>query len=361
VPAQQLDAEPFAALGTLAERLARRATANRNRADDAAIAAQLEVAAHYGVRILSFEHDGRMQLCYDGEAFRRVLALAADAEQKALAALALTRHECIDPELAPLARFELDAWRADVLQRAPRAELPEYLKNRLRMRAAGVWSSVAWSHARRGRATHEAAANALQELAAVDPKTLAEGDAGTYAEAAVRVGAVRWAALPTTAANGSLALELRPGKPGETCIELVEQRGGKRVTQHTRCTYATVWPASARSNAAGSALALAVQPLDGWRELWLFQRDADGWRVDVVPPAADAPTLGYVEFAGWVPDTRTMLTAREFRSDGRWLRHFETLSLDSLDVLKRADDPTHLTPFYRWQDAAWKQQTVSLR
>lgn len=360
-PAEAIDAEAFDALGTLAERLARRATQNRNRADDAAIAAQLEVAASYGVHIVSFEHEGRMQLCYDGEAFRRVIALPAEPERKARAALALTRPECIDPQLAPLARHELDEWRAEVLGRVPRDSLPDYLKNRLRMRAAGVWASVAFGRTRRGLPAQDAAAHALQELAAVDRRTLAEGDANAYSEAAVRVGAVRWAAAAQPAPATALAIATKPGKPGETCIELAETKAGKRASLLQHCTYGTVWPASARVNPSGDAIALAVQPLDGWRELWLLRRDAAGWHVDVVPPTADAPGVGYIEFAGWVPRQRTVLVAREAKTDGRWIRQFETLGLDSLQVDKHADEPSHLSTFYRFQDAAWKQQTVSLR
>jgi len=29
-------------------------------------------------------------------------------------------------------------------------------------------------------------------------------------------------------------------------------------------------------------LALAVQPLDTWREMWVFQQGPKGWGVDVV-------------------------------------------------------------------------------
>jgi hypothetical protein len=156
-PANPIGAEPFDALGEMAQRLARRATSNKNKANDAAIAAHLEVVASYGVNIRSFEHDGRMQLCYDGDAFRRVLALKSSDEQKARAALALTRPECIDPNLTPLDRVNLDNWRADVLERAPRANLPEYLKNRLRMRNAAVWASIAFARTRKGEPAQEAA------------------------------------------------------------------------------------------------------------------------------------------------------------------------------------------------------------
>ena len=110
-PGQDIGSEAFDALGTMAERLARRASSNRSKANDAVIAAHLEVVAGYGVAVRSLERDGRVQVCYDGDAFRRVLALPASAEQKARAALALTRQDCIDPELTPFDRAALDAWR----------------------------------------------------------------------------------------------------------------------------------------------------------------------------------------------------------------------------------------------------------
>jgi hypothetical protein len=118
---------------------------------------------------------------------------------------------------------------------------------------------------------------------------------------------------------------------------------------------------STRTNAPGNALSVAVQPLDAWREMWVFHRTADGWTIDVVPPAGDAPDIGYVEFAGWVPGGRKMLAAREVRVGGRFAHSFEVLDLATLAVEKRADKPDSLSLFYRWQDPVWKGQTVSLR
>ena len=361
-PGKDIGAEAFDALGTMAERLARRASSNRSKANDAVIAAHLEVVAGYGVAVRSLERDGRVQVCYDGDAFRRVLALPASAEQKARAALALTRQDCIDPELTPFDRSALDAWRADVLERVPRTDLPEFLRNRLRMRTAAVWSSLAFERARRGEPAAEAAARALQELTGVNRQELAEDDAYAYSDAAVRVGAIRWAAEPVPAhAPVGLAVVTAAGQPGETCIKLVDAKHAEKSPLLQRCTYGTVWANSARANAPGTALALAVQPLDGWREMWVFHRSADGWTVDVVPPAGDAPEIGYVEFAGWVPGGRKMLAAREVRSAGKFSQTFEVLDLETLAVEKHADKPGSLSLFYRWQDPAWKGQTVSLR
>ena len=85
-------AEALDVLGTLADRLAQRAsngTASSKHAQ-AALSAHLEVAARYGVKFHSYEQEGRIRICYDGEAFRRVLAMPAQPQQKARAALALT-------------------------------------------------------------------------------------------------------------------------------------------------------------------------------------------------------------------------------------------------------------------------------
>ena len=94
--------EAFDALGTFADRLAQRVSAGNapSKAAEAALAAHLEVASRYGVRFASFERDGRMQICYDGDAFRRVLARRAEPLQQARAVLALTRPECVDPALS---------------------------------------------------------------------------------------------------------------------------------------------------------------------------------------------------------------------------------------------------------------------
>lgn len=361
-PAETIGAEAFDALGGFADRLARRASARQGKASDATLSAHLDVAASYGVTLSSIEREGRMQLCYGGEAFRRVLALPASPEQRARAALALTRHDCVEPTLRPSERTALDAWRVDVLDRVEQAALPEYLQNRLRLRQAGVWASLAFQRARRGESAQAAAERALTALAGVNKAELAEEDASAYTEAAVRVGASRWAAEVVPApSKGRLGIVTTPGQPGETCIALVDAQHDAKQPLLQRCTYGLVWAASARANAQGTALALAVQPLDTWRELWLFRQGAEGWTVDVLPPAMSGPDLGYVEFAGWVPGGQQLLAAREVKVDGRYKRSFEVIGLDALTVQKRADSPNALSLFYRWQDPAWKRQTVSVR
>jgi hypothetical protein len=95
--------------------------------------------------------------------------------------------------------------------------------------------------------------------------------------------------------------------------------------------------------------------------MWLFHQSGNEWRVDVMPPASSDPELGYAEFAGWVPGTANMLVAREARIDGRFLRRFEVVKIESLEVERWAEQASSLNLFNRWQNPAWKRETVSLR
>ena len=368
-PAKAIDAEPFDALGTMAERLARRSNQRQPRGADT-VATQLEVAASYGVQFNSYEQDGTLRLCYDGDAFRRVFALPATPEQRARAALALTRADCIDPALRPLERAQLDQWRAALLDRLDNAQwqaLAEPWRNRLRMRRAGVWSAVAYAQARAAdpAAAQQSAQRAIDELAAVQPGELGDDDRAAYSDAALRVGAVRWAAVAAPAqpkaGRDGLALVSAPGEPGQSCVMLVDAKHDAAAPLARRCTYGIAWMASASLNPNGRAAALAVQPLAGWRELWVFRREGSSWSVATLPPGADDPSLGYLEFAGWVPGGQKLLMAREVRADGQFKRSFEVASLAALNVEKQAGAPQSLALFAKWQDPAWKRATISLR
>jgi len=291
-------AEVLEAFGTLAERLAR-----GSRRD-------LDAVTPYGVRFVTVERKGRLRLCYDGAAFRRLLAMAASDQQRAHAALALTDPDCQPSDLAPLERREKDEWRAEVLEAMNDAALPGTLRNRVLSRRAAIWASLAWQRARLGGDAHAAAERARLSLDAVDRAQLAEGDRAAYREAALRVHASRWAlATAPTAVPAALPhIVTVPGEEGRTCVLLVDAKNGMANPLAKHCTYAVVWHASATLNRAGTALALAVQPTDAWRELWVFRKTKAGWKLRIVPPAAANPDVGYAEFAGWARDGRMRIS-----------------------------------------------------
>lgn len=355
-PAQTIDAEPFDALGTMAERLAARASSGGATGKD--VATHLETAGTYGVSWNTFDNHGRLYTCYEGEAYRRVLTLPANAEQRARAALGLTRHDCQDPAQSPGERLANDQWRAALLDKIQDDGLPGYLKNRLHLRRAGVWAALSHHYAQRNQSAQAAGERALQELAAVVPGELSENDAYAYADAAIRVGASRWAAVGT-APPQPLTISLSPGQPGETCITLFAAKPGPALAK--RCTYGVVWPTSLAVHPSGKSATLAVQPLSAWRELWLFRQVGNTWQIDALPPATGTPNTGYLEFAGWTPEPGQFLAAREYLAEGRHKRSFEIIDAATLEVVKQADKPSSLGPFYRWQSPVWKKGTVSLR
>jgi hypothetical protein len=364
-------AELFDAIGTMADRLAQRASNGAPAAAtpgrvETALAAHLEAVARHGVAFTSFERDGAMRICYDGDAFRRVLANAAsDPTQRARATLGLTRPECVDPALPAGERQRLDVWRADVLDRVDTAKLAPLWKGRVAMRRASTWSAIAFQRARRGeaQAADAAATRAIAELADVARGELADDDVAAWHDAAVRVGASRWAALRSPqSASRNVRVVTSPGEPGQTCVFLVaaNDRDGDAPLAK-RCTWGVVWTASAVVSREGNAVALAVQPLEAWRELWLFTKQGRDWSVQVLPPSTAAPAVGYAEFAGWVPGGKQVLVARESRGAKGLKRNFEVVRLDTLGTERQAGDPQILGAFVRWQDPGWKRETVSLR
>ena len=370
-PAEALNGQEgiaaFDALGTMADRLARRASSGAalTKPQEAALSAHLDVARGYGVNFASYEREGKMTICYDGEAFRRVLAMKSQPEQRARAALALTRTECVDPNLQPLQRAQVDQWRAEVLERVDAAALPAWLRNRVLMRRASVYATVAYQRVRQGQPADSAAKSALTELAGVSKSELTDADQPAYNDAAMRVNASRWAAMPVVATKTgpkSPSIVTVAGQPGETCVLLVDAKHDEKSPLARRCTYAIVWAGSASLNREGTALALAVQPLEAWRELWLFRKDArGGWGISVLPPATVSPEMGYAEFAGWVPGGKQVLVVREARGEGKYKKSFEVLKLASLTAERQASEAAMLGAFNRWQDAGWKGGSVSVR
>lgn len=367
-PAEVLNSESgievLDTLGTLAQRLAHRASAGTapSQAAQMALSGHLDAALRHGVVFTNYERNARVRICYDGDAFRRVLAMPSNPEQRARAALALTRLDCIADEQHPAEQRRMNEWRAEVLDRVDTNALRGYLKNRVLMRRAAIWSGLAYQYSRQGAGADVAAQRALVALSGVNKAELTEADTQIYNHAAMRVSASRWAAMPRPAApDKGLQVVTIPGEPGETCVLLLNQAKDTAHPLAKRCSYGIVWLASASANREGTALALAVQPTDTWRELWVFRKSGPDWTVRVLPPDTTAPEIGYAEFAGWVPGGAQMLVAREASGEGKYRHSFEVLSLNSFGTMKQASDPSRLSVFRRWQDATWKTQTLSLR
>ena len=358
VGARDLTAEPFDAIAGMAERLADAASGSGSSHAD--VAAHLEVVRQFGIGMRSFDLNGRMQVCYEGELYRRVLAIpAASAAERAHAALGLTRPDCIDPSVGLALRASVDGERRALLERVDERPLSPMMRSRLHARRALVWASTAYGQARRGEPPTEAAQRALAELLAVHPDELGEDRRAEYLDALVRVGASRWAAVAPSPQTGALRLTAAPGEPGQTCLTLTDaQAPGAPLVR--RCTYGLVWMASAHPLAQGRALALAVQPLESWRELWVFRARGARWTVDVLSPGLDDPLEGYVDFAGFAPRTGRLLIAREVREHGHFRRRFEELRLDDFALVREASRPELLADFGRWQDPAWRRDTLAL-
>ena len=359
VPAPALTAEPFDAIARMAERLADDASGSNTRLTD--VAAHIEVIEQFGIHMRSFERNGRMQVCYDGELFRRALSLAnATSEERAHAALGLTRPDCIDPNIGPVQRASLDGERRELLDGIEESDLSAMTRSRLRTRRAGVWASITFEQARGLELPALAAQRALAELLAVNPNDLGYDRRSEYVDAVVRVGAIRWAAITPAPQMGPLTLRATAGDSGQTCIALEDARRAGNTSLVRRCTYGIVWMASAHAIPQGPALVLSVQPLESWRELWVFHRSAGTWTIDVLSPGTDDPEEGYVEFAGLTPRTRRLLIAREVKDRGRFQRRFEELRLDDLALVQQASAPELLPDFGRWQDVAWRRDTLAL-
>jgi hypothetical protein len=358
VPSQALTAEPLEAIGLMAERLADAASGNSNAAAD--VGAHLDVVSQFGVRMRSFERNGRMHTCYDGELFQRVLTLpGASAEERAIAALSLTRSDCIDPALGAGPRASLDRERSAMLAAIPERDLTPLTRSRLHARRAVVWAALAFEEARSGAPVGVAGRSALAELLSVRFSDLGEDRRSEYTDAVLRVSASRWAPAVSSAQLNGFTLSVAPGDPGQTCIGLHKaQSGGPPLVQ--RCTYGVPWMASAQVIAPGQAMVLAVQPLEGWRELWIFHLRGGTWIADVLPPGFDEPEEGYIEYAGYVPTTRRLLIARELKDRGHFRRSFEELRLDDLVTVRQAGNPELLRDFGRWQDVNWRRDTLAL-
>jgi len=302
--------EALDAMAAMAERLARMAS-GASSLKAAMLSSHLDVAARYGVRFLSVEPNGRVRLCYDGAAYRKVLVMRANEEQRARAMLALSDPACLKPDLTMAQLLEAEV------------SVPGYLRNRVLMRRAALWASIAYQQARRGESAAESAERAAAALEAVDTSELAEVDRAAFSEAQLRVSASR-VALMRQIGGKRLHIAIAEGEKGQACVVL---RDAKSEQLAKRCTYGHVWAASAVANRESTALALAVQQTEAWRELWVFRKTKNGWSVRVVPPAATAPGVGIAEFAGW--EAGKIRVTREALVAGRLVRGTQTVSLDT--------------------------------
>jgi hypothetical protein len=368
-------AEVLQAVGIFADRIAERMSSNTQLSKSASsyLSQQLEVATQYGVHFNNLEKEGQIKVCYDGEVYRQVLALPANPEIKAEAALSLTKDTCVSPDLTPVQQAQLNVWRAEVIAKVPHDALPEYLKNRIEMRKASIFSALSYAQTRFAQNPEalklsgiQASSQALMQEAMtafshVDKSELPDIDWSAYNNTAMLVNANRWALkqAETKKTFGVLQLEMRPGKVGETCVTLIEKNQKNPIAQ--RCTYSVVWPQSVTINRQKNAIALAVQPMAGWTELWLFQKNKAGWQITALPPAVSETGLGYVEFAGWAPNGKQILLAKESRAEGIYQRNYEVVNLASLSVQRQARDASILGAFRRWQDPSWKANSISLR
>ena len=359
VAPRAITAEPFDAIAQMAERLADQASGSNEHLAD--FVPHLEVVEQFGVRMHNFEHNGRMRVCYDGELFHRVLTFSgAHPEERAHAALGLTRPDCIDPELGPVPRISVDTERAQLLDQVEDSGLNAVTRSRLHARRAGVWASLAFDQDRRREPAGAAAERALAELLAVHADDLGDDRRLEYVDTVLRVSAIRWAGALPAPQPGPLTLSAAPGDPGQTCVALEDARRPRAAAIIRRCTYGMVRMASIQVIPQGPAVVLAVQPLESWRELWVFHERAGSWTIDVLSPGLDSPEEGYVDFAGYAPGARRLLIAREVKDHGRFRRSFEELRLDDLALVRQASSPDLLRDFGRWQDIAWRRDTLAL-
>jgi membrane protein implicated in regulation of membrane protease activity len=362
----------LAAIGSMADRLARRASARRAEGKDAALAAHVAVAESYGVKFEVVEPEtagGRARVCYDGEAWTAVLASPAAAPaERARAALFLSVDSCRDPAQPPAEARLWNDRRLRALESidfAAANAIPASLGGRVRLRHAEALAWRAFDEARQAQpdAASRAEAAAVRELALCDRGVLAPEDLELYEEVAVRVAASRWATEPPVRNDPKrrTQVSLAAGQPGETCVRVTDG-GDKPRLLGERCTFGVVWPSALRWAPSGDLATLAVQPLAAWTELWVLRRAADGtWGFETLTPATVDPEVGYVESAGFSPDGRRLLLVREARAGGHLARRFQVLGAASLAVEKWASSADKLLAFKRWSAPSWRASSLALR
>ncbi|MBK7898023.1 MAG: hypothetical protein IPJ99_01235, partial [Betaproteobacteria bacterium] len=308
-PAEAIGAEVFDALGQMADRLARRAstrpgrTRRRGQCGPSGSGGRLR-RDHDGLRARRPDPALRRR-----RAQRRVLALPASAVQKALAALALTRHECISPALTPVERYALDNWRADVLERVELGALPEVLRT---YPPAPGQGGPAWPTS--GRAGRKSAPRRCRKP---PPRPSTHSPPSTRRNswkparpprrrAAIQVGASRWAAAPGVCRSGKLSVVASAGEPGQTCIALVEARQERGRPSSPAAPTASYGPPRPRPRGR-QRLSLRCE-----------QRHTARWGGGGGAPRGRRRDPGLRGICGWVPGGRSAGSTGEVKVAGRY-------------------------------------------
>jgi hypothetical protein len=351
-PRGGIDASLLVALGTMADRLGHRASSE---AADGHAAQQLEVAQSWGIGFASVERADGIRTCYDGAAFRQALALAPAAADLATAVLGLTDPACEPQTVGATERRVRDEAALDLLGRVDPTRVPGPIGNRIRIRRAIVGARLAWALGRGGDPTAgKIAEAAVAAFARVDRPELADEDVADYDASALEVAAARWAAgVAAPVRQGDPKLVLTPGEPGETCVGIADSPA--------HCTHGQIWASSFRVAPDHAAAVLAIEPLPGWLELWLFRRAASTWTLDVLAPNTEGPDLGYVELAGWSGDSARAVVVREARDAGAIRRIYQVIKLDSLAVEHQSARLADLGPGRAWLTPEWRGRTLALR
>ncbi|HTJ40587.1 MAG TPA: hypothetical protein VL463_00775 [Kofleriaceae bacterium] len=344
------DAGIMTAIGVMADRVAREATAGAGQGS----IEHMEVAQSWG---LGFRATDDSRTCYDGDAYREALAMSPSPEEAATAALSLTDPACAPVPAGATEKQAQATARLAMLIAIDPTRVSGPRANELRLRRAELGAELAWAIARKGDLAKaaETADAATSAFVRVDKRELADDDAGELNAAALAIASVRWAnVVAAPPPKDAPALAITDGEPGELCLSV-----GKSPPE---CTHGQVWANSFRVAPGGGAATVAVSPLPGWLELWLFRRGDDGgWMIDVVAPVTDGVDLGYVELAGWSPDRKRAVVVREAREDGVVKKTFQIVRLGTLEVEKQAGSLAGLGAAKAWAQAEWRQRTVALR
>jgi hypothetical protein len=358
-PPRAMTAEPFGAIAQMAERLADQASGSTDHGAD--FASRLEVVEQFGIHMRNFERNGRMQVCYDGELFHRVLTFPGRRRRSARMRFSASRGPIASIRIVgPVPRAAIDAERSQLLEQVKDGELTAMTRSRVHARRAGVWASLAYAQDRRGEPSGAAAERALDELLAVHGRHGRGPAAGVRGRRAAGQRHPLGRASPAAAA-GIIDPQRGARRSGSNlCVLAGLSSPARAAVLIRRCTYGIVRMASVQTIPQGPALVLAVQPLESWRELWVFHESGGNWTIDVLSPGLDNPEEGYVDFAGYAPGTRRLLIAREVKDRGRFRRSFEELRLDDLALVRQASSPELLRDFGRWQDLAWRRDTLAL-